>query len=214
MPAAGESDGRARAAPLPELVVPDRSAWREWLAAHHLGSPGVRLVMAKKGTVEPTRLVYAEALDEALCHGWIDGRVDRRDGSTYLQRYTPRRPRSIWSQRNVGHVTRLTEAGQMRPNGVAEVERARADGRWDAAYAGPATMAVPDDLAAAIAADPAAAATFAGLTSQNRYAMAFRLGNIRRARTRDRRVEEYVAMLARGETLYPQRGGPRKGSPP
>lgn len=211
---AGRPARRAAAAPLPELVVPDQPAWRAWLAEHHLGSPGVRLVLAKKGTVDPTSLVYAQALDEALCHGWIDGQVNRRDEVTYLQRYTPRRPRSIWSKRNVGHVARLTGAGLMRPQGVAEVQRAQADGRWDAAYAGPATMALPDDLVEAVAADPAAAATCAGLTSQNRYAMAFRLGGIRGAGTRERRIAEYVAMLARGETLHPQRAGPRKLPPP
>jgi len=194
---------------LPELVVPDRAAWRQWLRAHHLESPGVRLVLAKKGTTEPTCLVYAEALDEALCDGWIDGQTNRRDEATFLVRFTPRRTRSIWSRRNVAYVARLTEAGLMRPRGVAEVERAQADGRWAAAYDGPATMAVPDDLAAAIAADPAAAAAFAGLTSQNRYAMAFRLGGIKGAGTRERRVREYVAMLARGETLHPQRGASR-----
>lgn len=196
-------------AELHELLVPDRDAWRAWLGEHHVGSPGVRLVLARGGTTEPTRLVYAEALDEALCQGWIDGRRDRRDEATFLQRYTPRRPRSIWSRRNVDHVARLTGAGLMRPGGVAEVERAQADGRWAAAYDGPATMAVPDDLAAAIADDPAAAVTFEGLTSQNRYAMAFRLGSLKGAGTRERRVREYVAMLARGETLHPQRDGPR-----
>ncbi len=203
--------GRARAAPLPQLTVPDQRAWREWLAAHHLESPGVLLVLAKKGTTDPTSLVYAQALDEALCHGWIDGQVNRRDEATYLQRYTPRRPRSLWSRRNVGHVARLTEAGLMTPAGIAEVQRAQADGRWAAAYDGPATMTVPDDLAAAIAADPAAAAAFAGLSSQNRYGMAFRLAGIRRPGTREQRVREYVAMLARGETLYPQ-GAVRKRS--
>ena len=199
--------------PLPELLVPDRSAWRDWLGEHHLESPGVRLVLAKKGTTEPTSLAYDEALDEALCHGWIDGQVDRRDEATYLQRYTPRRPRSMWSRRNVGHIARLTEAGLMRPHGVAEVERARADGRWDAAYAGPATMTVPEDLLGAIAADPGAAAAFESLTSQNRYAMAFRLGGIKGAATRERRIREFVEMLARGETLHPQGAGHRKRPP-
>lgn len=131
--------------------------------------------------------------------------LNRRDAGTSRQRYTPRRPRSIWSLRNVGHVARLTEAALMTPAGVAEVERARSDGRWAAAYAGPATMTMPDDLVAAIRADPAALAMFETLTSQNRYAMAFRLGGIKSADTRSRRVEHYVAMLARWEVLYPQR---------
>jgi len=205
---------KAPAAPLPELTVADQPVWRDWLTAHHLESPGVFLVLARKGVTEPKSLVDTQALDEALCHGWIDGQVNRRDAGTFLQRYTPRRPRSMWSRRNVGYVARLTEAGLMRPNGVAEVERAQADGRWDAAYDGPATMAVPDDLLVAIAAEPAAAAMLAGLSSRNRCAMAFRLGAIKGADTRQRRVREYVAMLARGETLYPQSPGPRKPPPP
>jgi len=200
--------GRAVGPALAELIVGERQQWRTWLTGHHRESPGVLLVLAKKGTTEPTSLVYDEALDEALCVGWIDGQVNRRDAGTYRQRYTPRRPHSIWSLRNVGHVARLTEAGLMTPAGVAEVERARSDGRWAAAYAGPATMTMPDDLVAAIRADPAALAMFETLTSQNRYAMAFRLGGIKSADTRGRRVEQYVAMLARGEALHPQRPRP------
>jgi uncharacterized protein YdeI (YjbR/CyaY-like superfamily) len=187
----------------PELLVPDAAAWGEWLAAHDADPTGVWLVLAKKAALAhpdpPTTLTYAEALDEALCHGWIDGQVRRRDELTTFQRWTPRRARSPWSARNVEHVGRLVEAGRMRPAGLAEVERAQADGRWDAAYAGPATAVVPDDLAAALARDPTAAAFFETLTSQNRYAILHRLGQLKRAGTRARRVDEYVAMLARGE---------------
>lgn len=188
---------------LPELLIVDGVAWREWLHLNHQGT-GVWLVLAKKGVTEPTRLTYDEALDEALCHGWIDGQVGRRDELTYRQRFTPRRARSSWSQRNVGLIERLSGEGRMHPAGLAAVERAKQDGRWDAAYAGQATIEVPADLAAALAAEPAALAMFETLSSQNRYAVLYRIGEAKRADTRASRVERFVAMLARGETLHPQ----------
>jgi len=190
---------------LPELVLPDAAAWRTWLREHCDAATGVWLVLAKKGTTEPTRLTYDEALDEALCHGWIDGQVQRRDGTTYLQRFTPRTRRSGWSKRNVGIVQRLVDDGRMHPRGLAEVARAQEDGRWAAAYAGPASVEVPADLAAALATQPAAAAVFAKLTSQNRYAVLYRVTSAKRPETRARRIEQYVAMLARGEAPYPQK---------
>lgn len=192
---------------VPELTVVDSAAWRAWLSDYCHEPTGVRLVLAKKGTTVPTSLTYDEALDEALCYGWIDGSVRRRDESTYLQRFTPRRPRSMWSKRNVGIVGRLTSEGRMQPAGMAEVARAKAEGRWDAAYSGPASIEVPDDLVAAMAAEPAARAMFDVLTSQNRFAVLHRIGAAKRAETRARRIEQYVAMLARGETVYPQRRG-------
>jgi len=188
-----------------ELVVRDARAWRAWLRKHHAEPEGVWLVLAKKGTLDPTSLTYDEALEEALCHGWIDGQVKRRDDATYRQRFTPRRARSPWSKRNVGIAERLVEEGRMHSAGVAEMERAKADGRWEAAYAGPATIEVPDDLAAALAAEPKAQALFDVLTSQNRYAVLYRVTTAKRADTRARRIEEFVAMLARGETPYPQK---------
>jgi uncharacterized protein YdeI (YjbR/CyaY-like superfamily) len=188
-----------------ELLVPDAAAWRAWIAEHHGDSPGVRLVLAKKGTTEPTSLSYDEALEVALAHGWIDGQVGRRDEATFLQRFTPRRARSPWSRRNVGIAERLIAEGRMHPAGLAEVERARADGRWDAAYAGAATIEVPDDLAAALASEPRALAMFEILTSQNRYAILYRLQTAKRPETRQRRLEQFVGMLARGETLHPQK---------
>ena len=136
---------------IPELTVADVDAWRRWLAEHVDGPQGVWLVLAKKGTTEPTSLTYDQALEEALCQGWIDGQARTRDAVTYLQRFTPRRARSQWSRRNVGIVERLTAEGRMQPAGIAEVARARSDGRWDAAYGGQATIEVPDDLAAALA---------------------------------------------------------------
>jgi uncharacterized protein YdeI (YjbR/CyaY-like superfamily) len=192
---------------LAELLVPDAPTWRGWLLEHHAVSPGVRLVLHKKGG-EVTRLDYAAALQEALCFGWIDGQVNRRDDGSFYQRFVPRRPKSMWSARNVGYIAALTEAGLMHPAGMAAVDAAKADGRWDAAYAGPATAQTPPDLLAAITANPAALRTYEVLTSQNRFALGFRLGQAKRADTRERRITEFVAMLARGETFYPQKKQP------
>jgi uncharacterized protein YdeI (YjbR/CyaY-like superfamily) len=190
---------------LPELIVSDAAEWRAWLDAHHTQPTGVLLVLAKKGTTDPTILTYDEALLDALCYGWIDGQVGRRDDATYRQRFTPRRARSPWSQRNVGLVAELEAAGRMHPSGAAEVARAKDDGRWAAAYAGQATMQVPDDLAAALAAQPRAQAMFDILTRGNRYAILYRVHEAKRPETRTRRIEQLVAMLARGETIHPQK---------
>ncbi len=189
----------------PQLIVSDAAAWRTWLAENVDEQAGVWLVLAKKGTTDPTSLSYAAALEEALCHGWIDGQARRRDEDTYVQRFTPRRRRSMWSQRNVGIVERLTAEGRMHPQGLSEVARAKADGRWEVAYAGPATAEIPADLTEALAARPEAQAMFENLTSQNRFAVLHRLGAAKRQETRARRIEQYVDMLARGETFYPQR---------
>jgi uncharacterized protein YdeI (YjbR/CyaY-like superfamily) len=188
-----------------ELVLRDATAWRDWLTDNHGDPAGVWLRLARKGTTAPTSLVYDEALRVALCFGWIDGQVKKYDEATYQQRFTPRRARSPWSARNVGIVAELEAAGLMTPAGLAEVERAKADGRWAAAYAGPATAEVPPDLAAAIDADPAARVMFDILTKQNRYAIIWRVTQTKRPETRQRRIEQFVAMLARGETLHPQR---------
>jgi uncharacterized protein YdeI (YjbR/CyaY-like superfamily) len=190
---------------LVELIVADARAWRAWLGKHHADSPGVWLVLAKKGNTDPTSLTYEQALDHALCHGWIDGQIARRDERTFKQRFTPRRPRSAWSERNVAHIQRLTEQGLMHPAGVAAVERAKADGRWEEAYAGQASIDTPADLASALDAEPRAHANFQLLTSQNRYAILYRLTTAKRADTRARRIEQYVDMLARGQTIHPQR---------
>lgn len=189
---------------LPELTVADAAAWRAWLVDHHADSPGVWLALAKKGTTTPTSLTYAEALDEALCQGWIDGQKQAHDDATFWQRFTPRRPRSVWSARNVGHVERLEAEHRMRPAGRRAADAAKADGRWEAAYEGSARIEVPPDLAEALAANPAAAAQFAALSSQNRFAVLYRLGAAKRADTRARRLAQFVDMLARGETIHPQ----------
>jgi uncharacterized protein YdeI (YjbR/CyaY-like superfamily) len=193
------------AADIPELIVPDAAAWRSWLGEHHASRDGVWLVLARKGVVQPTGLTYAQALDEALCHGWIDGQAAPGDSATYRQRFTPRRARSRWSARNVGIIGRLRAEGRMHPAGDAEVERAQADGRWEAAYGGAGSSEVPPDLAAALRAQPRAQAMFEILTSQNRYSILFRIGGAKQAATRARRIDQFVTMLARGETVHPQK---------
>ncbi|BBE21546.1 hypothetical protein MN0502_04290 [Arthrobacter sp. MN05-02] len=190
-------------AELPELLLPDALAWRGWLEANHESSPGVWLIEHKKGG-DTTLLTYAQALDEALCYGWIDGQARSRDGGSYFQRFTPRGPRSIWSVRNRTHVDRLRAEGRMREAGERAVAAAQADGRWERAYAGPATAEVPPELMAAIEADDAALATFRTLSSQNRYALIFRLTQLRTDAAKERNIAKFVAMLSRGETFYPQ----------
>jgi len=193
---------------LPELIVADAAAWAAWLADRHATSNGVWLALAKQGGQPPTRLTYRHALEEALCYGWIDGQVRRFDADSYRQRFTPRRKRSAWSKRNVELAERLIHEGRMKPAGEAAIEQARSDGRWHSAYAGSATIEMPDDLAEALAAEPKAAEMFARLTSQNRYAILYRLATARRADTRSRRLTTFVEMLARGETIYPQQQRP------
>jgi len=192
---------------LEELLVPDAAAWRAWLEANHKTSPGVWLVLHKKGG-KVTELDYAAALDEALCFGWIDGQARRRDDQSSFQRMTPRGTRSAWSARNVTYIARLEEAGKMTDAGRAAVEAAKADGRWDKAYAGQATAEVPDDLAAAIAAVPEAQAMFDVLTRTNRFALIYRTNSVKQAATRERKIAEFVQMLARGGAPYPQKKRP------
>src|SRR4051794_18752996 len=194
----------------PELLVADTAEWRAWLATHHSTSSGVRLVLAKKGETAPTQLTYDDALPEALCYGWIDGHLSRRDPVTYCVRFTPRRARSAWSKRNAETVERLIIEGRMQPAGLAQVERAKADGRWESAYAGSASIDVPDDLRDALAASPRAQAMWDVLTRTNRYAVLYRVHQAKRAETRARRINQYVEMLARGEAPHPQRTKPEK----
>jgi uncharacterized protein YdeI (YjbR/CyaY-like superfamily) len=186
------------------LTVADRAAWCAWLQEHHDDTRGVWLTLARKGIVAPTSLTYAEALEEALCQGWIDGQIRAGDDHTYRQRFTPRTARSGWSKRNVAAAERLIAEGRMQAAGLAAVERAKADGRWDAAYAGPATIEVPEDLSAALDSNPAARTMFQNLNSRNRYAVLYRIETAKRAETRSRRIEQFVAMLARGETIHPE----------
>jgi uncharacterized protein YdeI (YjbR/CyaY-like superfamily) len=192
-----------------DLLVPDAAAWREWLARNHATSRGVRLVLARKGVTEPTRLIYDEALPEALCYGWIDGQLTKRDEITFRVRFTPRRARSAWSRRNVEIAERLIAEGRMQPAGLAEVERAKADGRWDRAYGGVASLDVPDDVRDALAASPTAQAMWDVLTRTNKFAVLYRVHEAKRPETRARRIRQYVDMLERGDTPYPQKRKPQ-----
>ena len=185
----------------PVLSFPDQAAFEEWLEAEHATAPGAYVVIAKKGAPEPT-LAQPEMIESLLCFGWIDGRVQRLDEHHFLTRVTPRRAKSVWSQKNVDWVGRLIEAGRMRPAGLAAVEAAQADGRWERAYAGSATITVPDDLAAALAASPAASAAFESLNSANRYAVLWRVHTAGTAETRSRRIAMCVEMLAEGRTFH------------
>jgi uncharacterized protein YdeI (YjbR/CyaY-like superfamily) len=186
---------------LPVLAFPDQAAFEEWLEAEHATSPGCYVKLAKKGAGVPS-LTHAEMIESLLCFGWIDGRSNRLDDRFYLMRVTPRRARSVWSQKNVAAVAELVAAGRMRPAGLAQVEAAQADGRWDRAYAGAATITVPDDLAAAMAAEPAAQEAFAGLDATNRYAVLWRVHTAATPATRAKRIAALVTMLAEGRRLH------------
>jgi uncharacterized protein YdeI (YjbR/CyaY-like superfamily) len=189
------------AAELPILLFADARAWDEWLDAHHAASPGVWLRLAKKGA--PLRsLSYAQALDEALCHGWIDSQKKPFDEHSWLQRFTPRGPRSIWSRINRDKVEALRAAGRMKPAGLAQVQRAQDDGRWAAAYASQSKATVPDDLQAALDGNPRARAFFATLDGANRYAILFRVHAAKKPETRARKIADFVAMLERGEKIH------------
>jgi uncharacterized protein YdeI (YjbR/CyaY-like superfamily) len=176
-------------------------AFRGWIEEHQDSSPGIWLVIAKKGSGQTT-VTYAEALDVALAYGWIDGQTRSVDEATYLQRFTPRRQRSPWSLRNVGIAETMIETGRMKPRGLAEVERARADGRWERAYHGPKTAEPHPDFLAALAANPQAAEFFETLNSQNRFAIYYRIQDAKRPETRARRIETFIDKLARGEKFY------------
>jgi uncharacterized protein YdeI (YjbR/CyaY-like superfamily) len=173
-----------------------------WLAAEHDRAPGLFLKLAKKSSGIPS-LTAAEAVEVALCHGWIDGRGNRVDDVWFTVRYTPRRAKSVWSQKNVQTVARLVADGRMRPAGLAVVEAAQADDRWDRAYAGPATITVPEDLAAALAAEPAAAEFFGSLNAANRYAVLWRVHTAATPQTRAKRIAACVQQLAEGRPLHP-----------
>ena len=176
--------------------------WEGWLAEQPEGSTGAWLKLAKK---DVAGINYATALESALCFGWIDGQKRACDELYWLQRFSPRKAHSKWSKINTDKATALIEAGRMRPAGLHEVERAKADGRWDAAYASSSTATVPDDLQAALDADPRAAEFFATLDSANRFAVLYRVQDAKRADTRARRIEKFVAMLHDHETIHPRR---------
>lgn len=186
----------------PILLFAQPEEWATWLAQNHASEPGLWVRIAKKNA-EITSISYAQVLDVALCYGWIDGQKRAYDEHSWLQKFTPRGPKSIWSQINRDNVQQLIDSGQMQPAGQAAIESAQADGRWEAAYASQRNATVPEDLQAALAANPAASAFFATLNSVNRYAILFRIHNVKKAETRARKIAEFVAMLERGETVYP-----------
>lgn len=186
------------------FILPFGSAqlWAAWLAEHHADTPdGLWLKLAKKESGIAT-VTYAEALDEALCYGWIDGQKDAFDESWWLQRFTPRRSTSRWSKVNTEKALALVAAGRMQPAGLREIEAARADGRWERAYESQSVAQVPPDLQAAFDANPKAAAFFATLSGANRYAVLYRIHEAKRPQTRADRIAKFVAMLERGETLH------------
>jgi uncharacterized protein YdeI (YjbR/CyaY-like superfamily) len=192
----------ARAPDYPIVLFAERAAFRAWLSAHHASEPGLWLRIAKAAS--PLRSVtYAEALDVALCFGWIDGQKRSYDADSFLQKFTPRQKRSPWSKRNREHVERLTAAGEMHAAGLAAIEAAKADGRWDRAYDSAGTATVPEDFRAALAEHAEAIAFFETLNGANRYAILYRIQTAVKPETRARRIAEFVAMLQRRETLHP-----------
>jgi uncharacterized protein YdeI (YjbR/CyaY-like superfamily) len=190
------------AADLPIIPFASREAWAAWLEEQHATSDGFWLKFAKKGSGLDT-VTYAEAVEVALCYGWIDGQVRKLDEDHYLQRFTPRRARSRWSKINRQKATELIERGEMKPAGLREVERAKADGRWDAAYDAPSTATVPEDLRRELEKNEPAREFFETLDGRNRYAILYQIQDARRPETRARRIEMYVAMLGEGKKIYP-----------
>ncbi|HEX8568914.1 MAG TPA: YdeI/OmpD-associated family protein [Caulobacteraceae bacterium] len=186
---------------LPVLPFPSRGAFEAWLAMQPRDHPGVWVKLAKKGS-DADSVTQSEMVDACLAHGWIDGLINAWDERWYIVRCTPRRPKSKWSKINVERVEALVAAGRMTPAGLAEVERAKADGRWDAAYPPASRMEVPDDLRAALGANPQAAAAFQTLDAANRYAILYRLHDAKKPETRARRIEQFVAMLAEGRRIH------------
>jgi uncharacterized protein YdeI (YjbR/CyaY-like superfamily) len=186
----------------PIVAFATRSAWETWLADQHETSSGLWLKIAKKGTGIDS-VSYAEALDVALCYGWIDGQKRPFDDDHWLQRFTARKPRSRWSKVNRAKAQELVEQRRMMPAGLREIERAKADGRWDAAYEGQSAATVPDDLRRALEDNERAHAFFATLDSRNRYAILYRVQDAKKPETRARRIEKYVAMLAEHQTIHP-----------
>jgi uncharacterized protein YdeI (YjbR/CyaY-like superfamily) len=187
---------------LPIIPFASREQWEAWLEEQHATSEGLWLKFAKKGSGIET-VTYDQAVEVALCYGWIDGQARRLDQDYYLQRFTPRRARSRWSKVNRKKATELIERGQMNPAGLSEVERARADGRWDAAYDAPSTATVPDDLLKELEKNEAARDFFSELDRRNRYAILYQIQDARRPETRARRIAKYVALLAERRKPYP-----------
>lgn len=186
---------------LPILAFADADAFEHWLESQPQSSPGLWVKLAKAASGVPS-VTKAEAIDAALCHGWIDGQLDKYDDRHWLVRFTPRKARSKWSQVNRNRATQLFKEGRMRPRGLAQMDAARKDGRWEAAYAPASKAEVPADLAAALDQSPKAAAFFATLTGANRYAILYRIGAVKKPETRARKIAQFIAMLERHETVH------------
>ncbi len=186
---------------LPVLLFSSSQHWEEWLGEHHAQPTGIWLKIAKKEAAITT-VSYAEALDVALCYGWIDAQKKPYDDAFWLQKFSPRRPKSGWSRINTEKATRLIEAGNMMPAGLREVEAARKDGRWAAAYASPSNVTIPDDFLAALDANPQAREFFETLDKTNRYAILYRIQTARKPETRQARIAKFISMLAAHEKIY------------
>lgn len=183
---------------LPIVPFANKKKWAAWLAKEHERSAGVWIQFAKKGSGIAS-VTYEEAVDVALCYGWIDGQAKRLDDQYYLQKFTPRRPKSIWSKINTEKVERLIASGEMKPAGLKAIDAAKADGRWDAAYSSPKEMAVPDDFQAVLGKNQKAAAFFDTLSRSNRYAILFQIETAKKSETRARRIQKFMGRLERGE---------------
>ena len=192
--------GPAADPPVKSFATP--RAFETWLSRNHGKTEGIWLAIAKKGSGIRS-VTYAEAVEVALCYGWIDGQGKKLDDARYVQKFTPRRARSPWSQINRKRVLALIEEGRMREPGLREIERAKTDGRWEAAYASPRAATVPDDLAKALRRDKKASAAFAALDSRNRYAILYRVNDAKKPETRERRITQFVEMLSEGRKPYP-----------
>ena len=187
---------------LPMMAFETQREWEAWLEEHHADTPGVWVTMARKGT-DISSITHAEALESALCYGWIDGQTASVDSRQWRQKFTPRRPKSIWSRVNCEKATALIANRRMQPAGLRQVELAKSDGRWDAAYEPPSTIAIPDDLQRALDANQTAKDFFGTLDSRNRYAVLFRIHTAKKSATRAGRIEKFIAMLANHEKIHP-----------
>ncbi len=186
---------------LPLISFASAAIWEEWLEQNHTVSKGIWLQMYKKGSGIPS-VYYAEALDVALCYGWIDGQLKSIDELSYMQRFTPRRPKSLWSKRNIEHIARLTKEGRMKPAGLKQAEEAKADGRWDVAYDGQGTMNLPADFMEELTKHKKAFAFYESLNKANKYAITWRIQTAKRPETREKRKKEILGMLLREEKFH------------
>lgn len=198
---------KSKSQPLPTIAFESQEAWEKWLKANHLASPGIWLQLAKKAS-STLSVTYAEAIETALCYGWIDGQKQSHSAEAWLQKFTPRGRKSIWSKINCEKALVLVKSGQMKPAGLAEVNRAKQDGRWEQAYDSPSSATVPPDLQAALNKNRRAKAFFATLESRNRYAILWRVQTAKKAETRAKRIALFVEMLERGEKIHPHINGP------